>query len=131
MPSFNSDIICSMSTLRPFARRLWPTSPDDLKDGMQETICRAIANRSKFGGGNLAAWLTTIMRNVRRDQWAKGYRKGAKSQGRGDRVIYTGEAGYAHHLPDFDDPESILIAREQYAKAGWHNPAGAACEISA
>ncbi|RAU81650.1 RNA polymerase sigma factor [Pontibacter arcticus] len=53
------------------AQSLWPAAfkltrdSDDAKDLVQETMLKALTNRTKFKAGtNLKAWLYTIMRNT-------------------------------------------------------------------
>lgn len=100
-------------TLKPEARKLWPNSIADREEGVSETVTRAIAKAHLFDGANLIGWLKIIMRNVRRDQWAKGYRKGSKPVA-GDRLVYSGHYDYAALRPCLCDPESIMIALERF-----------------
>ena len=61
---FNTRLQGLNTYLRPFAIKL-TRDEDDAKDLMQETMVKAISNRTKFTNGtNLKAWLYTIMRNT-------------------------------------------------------------------
>ena len=100
---------------RAHARRLWGGDWAGVEDGRSETLCRAIAGRSKFNGRNLGGWLHRIMRNVRYDQLAKGGRKGKAVE---TRLVFAPDLeeveDLRYPLLDLCDPESILIATEQF-----------------
>ena len=98
--------------LKAHASRLW-RNPSDREDGISETILRAISKRHLFDGTNLAAWMTTMMTRISRDQALKGYKRGTKVGG--PRTIYVGDYEYASHVPTLDSPEAILIAVEDYS----------------
>ena len=109
--AFAMDVWDTAQGLKPYARRLWNGDASAADDGLSEVICRALAQRAKFTGGNLASWLTRLLRNIRLDQRAKGYRKGSRATG-GDRLLFY--ANYdALPLVDLCDPERILIAMEE------------------
>lgn len=110
--TFALEVYAVMPKLKGYARRLWSGNDTDAEDGMADTVCRALSKRHQFHGGNLAAWLTRIMRNIRRDQLDKGYRKGKRPDA-GARLVFSG-APYARALSDLCDPESILIATGAY-----------------
>lgn len=111
--TFALDVWQIMPSLNRYALRLWSGDSSGAEDGMQETVCRAIAQRDKFKGGNLAAWLTHMLLNIRRDELSKGYRKGQGEPG--GRLVFC--ASYEDYpTPDLCDPESILIARELAAQ---------------
>lgn len=110
--TFALEVWVTMPKLKGYARRLWNGNDTDAEDGMADTVCRALSKRHQFHGGNLAAWLTRVMRNTRRDQLDKGYRKGRK---RPARLVFSDEP-YARAMTDLCDPESILIAVEAHAK---------------
>lgn len=99
--------------LARFARRLW-IDESSREDGVSETILKALANAHRWRGGNLPGWLITIMKNLRRDQYSKGFAKNGKPRpAGGDRLTYAGVArDYAAHIACLCDPESILIALE-------------------
>lgn len=97
--------------LRPRAKNLWRDEAER-EDGISETIVRSISKQHLFDGANLAAWMTTIMGNLRRDQALKGYARSKKITE--PRMIYVGEYDYASHIPTLDSPEAILIATEEY-----------------
>ena len=62
-PWFKDDLIAFMPNLRAFALSL-TGDVDRADDLVQETVLRALANRSSFQDGtNLQAWLFTILRN--------------------------------------------------------------------
>jgi len=96
--------------LRGCACKLWENDADR-DDGVMDTVAKALANARRFDGRNLVAWLSVIMGNVRRDQRAKGYKKGTKPL-EGDRLVYAGHYDYAAHVACLCDPEAILIATE-------------------
>lgn len=61
---FNEMIIGNSGTLQPFAISL-TRNMESAKDLLQETLCKALANREKYQSGtNIKAWLFTIMRNI-------------------------------------------------------------------
>lgn len=61
---FNELLVGSSEHLRPYAINL-TRDPEAAKDLYQETLCRALANKDKYGTGtNIKAWLYTIMRNI-------------------------------------------------------------------
>lgn len=111
MTTFSASVLAAMP--RSYAARLWP-DPWHRADGVQDTIVKALTNAHRFKGGNMAAWLTTMMGNIRKDQRAKGYRKGT--------IVEEARIDYAGHTEDYAmtcaylcDPESILITKESYA----------------
>ena len=68
---FNHQIASEYSTLQLFTRK-FTKNEEDSRDLIQETIMKALANRSKFKSHtNLKGWLYTIMRNT----FINGYRK--------------------------------------------------------
>src|SRR5690606_18213980 len=61
---FNEMLVDNSSFLQPVAISL-THDREEAKDLMQETLCRAIANKEKYQEGtNIKAWLYTIMRNI-------------------------------------------------------------------
>ncbi len=61
--TFKDDLVASIPRLRAFARSI-SGNRDRADDLVQETLAKAIANKSKFTEGtNLTAWLITILRN--------------------------------------------------------------------
>ncbi len=60
---FDQEVINYSSYLRAVAIRL-TYNQEQANDLVQDTIYRALLNREKFHGGNLKAWLTTIMKNL-------------------------------------------------------------------
>ncbi len=61
---FNRMLLSQAEFLKPFAITLTRDN-EDAKDLIQETLCRALANKEKYNvGTNIKAWLYTIMRNV-------------------------------------------------------------------
>lgn len=117
--TFALDVWALRPSLIPYARSLWRGDNAGADDGLDETVCRALANRARFTGGNLGAWMNRILRNIRCDQLAKGGRKGTRAPGAGDRLIYFANYGVVDDpnepLLDLCDPESILIARETFS----------------
>lgn len=78
------------------------------EDAVQDTFMRALANRASFArGSNLAAWLTTILKNA----FLAGARRNWNQ-----RVILTGDPGYADHIPSADNPERAIIVSETYSE---------------
>ncbi len=71
---FNELLLNNTEFLRPFAFTL-TRDTEDAKDLLQETLCKALANRDKYSiGTNVKAWLYTIMRNI----FINNYRRKAK-----------------------------------------------------
>lgn len=102
--AFAADCLAAIHARHHLARSLWP-NPADRADGIQETLCKALANRHRFdGGANLGGWLYTVMLNVRRDQTKRGRHTCVEYRG--------GPADYAADLLDYADPEAILLAKE-------------------
>lgn len=61
--------------LQPFAISLTKDA-EDAKDLLQETVCRALANKDKYHvGTNIKAWLYTIMRNIFINQYRRNARQ--------------------------------------------------------
>lgn len=130
--TFAIDVWRAMPSLTRYARHLWAGDYHGAEDGMQEAVCRAIAYRHKFKGGNLAAWLNRMLRNIRCDQLAKGYGKSADRSKRpeGDargRLLYFGEydaIAPLNPMVNRCDPESILIAMEDHKELAvvWREP---------
>lgn len=66
--------------LMPFALTL-TKDPEDAKDLIQETICRALYNGEKFiSGTNIRAWMYTIMRNIFINDYRKKNREYAYAE---------------------------------------------------
>ena len=102
--------------LKTYSRRLWAGDYHGAEDGIAETVCRAIRFQHKFTGGNLASWMMRMLRNLRLNQLAKGYKR-TPEDGRGRIVFVPGFdtlEGMVNPLTDLCDPESILIATEDY-----------------
>src|SRR5450432_4826740 len=71
---FNQLLVSNAEFLKPFAITLTKDS-EAAKDLLQETMCRALANKEKYNvGTNIKAWLYTIMRNI----FINDYRRKAK-----------------------------------------------------
>ena len=61
---FNQLVVAHSDFLRPFAISL-TRDHDTARDLLQETMYRALANKSKYSvGSNIRAWLFTILRNT-------------------------------------------------------------------
>ena len=61
---FNQLLVAHSDFLRPFAISL-TRDHDTARDLLQETMYRALANKSKYSvGSNIRAWLFTILRNT-------------------------------------------------------------------
>lgn len=60
---FNQEVLAHSIYLRSVAIKL-TSSREMANDLVQDTIYRALLNEDKFLGGNLKAWLATIMRNL-------------------------------------------------------------------
>lgn len=72
---FNSELVMASKALRPFAIRLTKDA-DDADDLIQDTMLKAVMNRTKFQDGtNLRAWLYTIMKNIFITNYQKMVRK--------------------------------------------------------
>jgi RNA polymerase sigma-70 factor (ECF subfamily) len=80
-PSLQSQMLAAVPALRAFARSLCG-SADRVDDLVQETLLRGIAHIGSFvPGTNIAAWLTTIMRNTFINERRKRARCVADPQG--------------------------------------------------
>src|SRR5688572_15205538 len=67
-------LIRDANQLKPFAFKLTRDS-QDADDLFQETVYRALANRSGYNAGtNLKAWMFTIMRNIFINEYRKKLR---------------------------------------------------------
>lgn len=78
---FKQDLIDAIPALRAFARSL-SGNRDRADDLVQETLAKAIANRTKYTPGtNLTAWLITILRNHYYSEGRKLRREVADSDG--------------------------------------------------
>jgi len=72
---FREELLATAQTLRSFALSLCRTT-DRADDLVQDTLLRALTHMHLFQPGtNLAAWLTTIMRNQFREQYRKRRRE--------------------------------------------------------
>jgi len=61
---FDQALVMHSDFLKPFAFGL-TRDPHAASDLLQETLCRALANREKYSvGTNIRAWLYTILRNT-------------------------------------------------------------------
>lgn len=60
---FNCQVLHYSSYLNSFALKL-TRNTEKAEDLVQDTLCKAISNKDKFHGGNLQAWLSTIMKNI-------------------------------------------------------------------
>ncbi len=73
---FNEILMGTPDFLKLFAFNLTRDN-DAAKDLMQETFCKAFANREKYNSGtNIQAWMHTIMRNI----FINDYRRKKRSQ---------------------------------------------------
>jgi RNA polymerase sigma-70 factor, ECF subfamily len=102
-PPSQDELLAHVATLRKFALSLSGTM-DRADDLVQETFLRAIVSYDSFRPGtNLAAWLTTILRNHFRDEYRKRQRE-----------IEDVDGIYAHRRKS--EPEQI--AQFQFAEFG-------------
>jgi RNA polymerase sigma factor (sigma-70 family) len=97
---FENQLIELRPTLYHFTRK-FTLDRDESWDLVQDTILKALKNKSKFRNDiNLKGWLYTIMRNTFINQ----YRKGAKmnmSKGKGADIQVLNVADtYTHSRPD-------------------------------
>jgi DNA-directed RNA polymerase specialized sigma24 family protein len=86
--TFAINVYHTLPSLMPYARRLWPNAADR-EDGMSECLVRALEHQSRFDGRNLPGWLTRILRNIKTNQFSKGYRKGTRPASVSDRIVYV------------------------------------------
>lgn len=99
---FNNMVAVQSDFLRPYAYSLTHDN-EDAKDLFQETMVRALLNRSKYKvGTNLKAWLYTIMRNI----FINNYRRNKK---------FTKVSS--------DAPEDVVMFQADHTthNAGWNN----------
>lgn len=91
--------------LMPFALTL-TRDPEDAKDLMQETICRALYNSEKFiSGTNLRGWMCTIMRNI----FINDYRKKEREQQYTEHLAHLNQSESAE---PFSSREAGLLGKE-------------------
>ena len=94
---FNQVLVRDAEFLKPLAVTL-THDPEEAKDLLQETLCRALANKEKYNiGTNIKAWLYTIMRNV----FINDYRKKIKrnivfDNASGDFLLNSTQAAIAN-----------------------------------
>ncbi len=103
MDAFEKELTNCERRLRSFAMRLYrnPTAADD---AVQDTLCRALANRSKFeSGSDMMAWLGAIMFNA-----MCAYRRRNDTK----RTVYPGALDYADHVAAPDDPHRTLEVKQ-------------------
>ncbi len=67
MPEFEAGLLKAVPDIRYFARNL-TRDPDAADDLTQDVLEKAIKRRDHFQGGNIAAWLMTMTRNLFIDQ---------------------------------------------------------------
>lgn len=99
---FNNRIAYESDFLKPYANSLTKDA-EAAKDLFQETMMRALQNRTKYKvGTNIKAWLYTIMRNI----FINDYRKSKR---------FTKVAS--------DVPQDIVIhmAKGTMSTSGWNN----------
>ncbi len=99
---FNNLVAVESDFLKPYAYSLTHDN-EDAKDLFQETMVRALLNRSKYKvGTNLKAWLYTIMRNI----FINNYRRNKK---------FTKVSA--------DAPEDVVMYQAQHTtnNGGWSN----------
>jgi RNA polymerase sigma factor (sigma-70 family) len=64
MAEFNQLLISNIEYLKPYAV-VFTHDSESAKDLLQETLCRALANRAQYSDEtNIKGWLYTIMRNT-------------------------------------------------------------------
>ncbi len=79
--AFRDELLATAPTLRRFALSLCGAT-DRADDLVQDTLLRALIHMESFQPGtNLAAWLTTILRNQFREQYRKRQREVEDPQG--------------------------------------------------
>jgi RNA polymerase sigma factor (sigma-70 family) len=114
---FNTLIATNESFLQPFAVSL-TRDTETAKDLIQETFCRAIANKDKYSvGTNIKAWLYTIMRNI----FINNYRRKAKQN-----TIFDGSPNefllHNNNATERYEVEKNLLSKEIH-KAIYNLPA--------
>lgn len=65
---FEAQLLVLLPALRRYARSL-SRSDGDGEDLLQDSILRALSNRSQWRGGSLRAWVFTIMTNLNRNKY--------------------------------------------------------------
>jgi len=71
LPPWAGEALAHLDALYNLGRYLTP-SPSEAEDLVQETYARALTSAGSFQGGNLKAWLFTILRHVLVDVRRKG-----------------------------------------------------------
>src|SRR5258708_15255750 len=76
MAEFNQLLISNIEYLRPYAV-VFTQDRESAKDLLQETLCRALANREQYTAEtNIKGWLFTIMRNT----FINNYRRSGRTK---------------------------------------------------
>ncbi|MDH5399461.1 MAG: RNA polymerase sigma factor [Cyclobacteriaceae bacterium] len=111
---FQHQIVSESSNLTYLTRR-FTLDHDESKDLVQETILKALNNRSKFKPGtNIKGWLYIIMRNIFINNYRKAKRKN-EIQDQSENMYYLNQAdNYTFHRPDkaaeYNDVEASVKA---------------------
>ena len=79
-PALQSAMLAAVPDMRAFALSLCRRH-DRVDDLVQEALLRAMANIESFKGGNMAAWLFTILRNNFRNEFRRSRREVADANG--------------------------------------------------
>jgi RNA polymerase sigma-70 factor (ECF subfamily) len=108
-------ILEALPSLRRFASSLTRTS-DEAEDLVQETVAKALAGEGGFDGGNLRAWLFTIMKNHR----VNVVRKEARRKEMEGMVSVSSCGVWASVRPS--DPDSGIEGREVRRAMGSLSP---------
>lgn len=71
---FEHDLLALIPALRRYARSLTRSDAEG-EDLLQDCLERSLANRSRWRGVNLKAWITTIMTNLHRNGYRSSHRR--------------------------------------------------------
>ena len=111
---FNQLLTSNVDFLRPFAHKL-TRDADAAADLYQETLYKALANRSKYNvGTNIRAWLYTIMRNI----FINDYRRKVKQNITFDQSTDESVIG---RIPSAGTPSAETLLETKYIQQAIHD----------
>ena len=106
---FNYEITRTYDALHSFAIKL-TRNQTDAEDLVQETVYKALKNKSKYANNNFRAWVYTIMRNI----FINDYNKKVKQK----TVFDSSENQYTLNnlYKTNNNPETFIAVKEIWSK---------------
>lgn len=106
---FNYEITRTYDALKGFAVKL-TKNQTDAEDLVQETVYKALKNKSKYSNNNFRAWIYTIMRNI----FINEYNKKVKQK----TVFDSSENQYTLNnlYKTNNNPETFIAVKEIWGK---------------